>query len=223
MSNTKIAAAARRATLAGLLGAAATATVIGFAGAANAAPGTPSPNANHELGMYGNPAAAARYWQKQHDSDCAEMAVADVVGEITGHEPTEQQIDAVAENTPSAGLPGPIWHHGGVGTAMYDVPRLLAHYGIQSAVVNTSSSALEQDLAEGHKVLAFVNGGWLHNSPPDGHDPPTHMVVVIGIDTKNGVVHLNDSGAANGRDEQISIATFERAWSRSNNQAVVTK
>jgi hypothetical protein len=85
-------ATVRRVALAAVLAATAAATMLGLAGAAHAAPAD---------GMYGNPTAAARYWQRQHESDCAEMSVADVVGEISGYEPTEQQIDAVAENTPS--------------------------------------------------------------------------------------------------------------------------
>jgi hypothetical protein len=47
-----------------------------------------------------------------------------------------------------------------------------------------------------------------------------HFVVVIGIDTKAGVVHLNDSGSKVGRDEHVSIATFEAAWNTSDNFAV---
>ncbi len=48
-------------------------------------------------------------------------------------------------------------------------------------------------------------------------------MVVTGIDTKAGVVHLNDSGAKAGRDEVVSMATFEAAWATSNNFAVVTR
>jgi hypothetical protein len=51
--------------------------------------------------MYGDPAAAAPYWRLQSSSDCAEMAVADVVGQVTHHELTEQQILDVAANTPA--------------------------------------------------------------------------------------------------------------------------
>jgi hypothetical protein len=64
--STKFPAAVRRAGLAAVLGVAATATVVGFAGAAHAAPSPFVPNADHELGMYGHPAAAARYWVQTH-------------------------------------------------------------------------------------------------------------------------------------------------------------
>ena len=39
-----------------------------------------------------------------------------------------------------------------------------------------------------------------------------HAVVVTGVDTANGVVHLNDSGNPEGRDEQIPMALFVKAW-----------
>src|SRR5262249_58577109 len=38
--------------------------------------------------MHGDPAAAAPYWRyQQQDYDCGEMAVADVIGQITNREP----------------------------------------------------------------------------------------------------------------------------------------
>jgi hypothetical protein len=52
------------------------------------------------------------------------------------------------------------------------------------------------------------------NDKPSGTNPATtprktHFVVVIGIDTKARVVHLNDSGIKHGRDEQVALAAFE--------------
>jgi hypothetical protein len=212
--STKIAAAARRAGLATVLGAGAAATVVGFAGTAHAAPAD---------GMYGDPGAAAPYWRPQHDNDCAEMAAADVIGEITGQEPAEEQITALAKSIPSGYGPGPIWNPPG-GTDYRNLPALLAHYGIQSRVVHTGTSALEQDLAQGRKVIVVLNGETIWNTP-GRRDWADHFVVVTGIDTTAGVVHLNDSGTPQGRDEQVSIATFEQAWATngSGNAAVVTQ
>jgi len=48
-------------------------------------------------------------------------------------------------------------------------------------------------------------------------------VVVTGIDTNAGVVHLNDSGVKAGRNEQVSLATFQQAWGTSSNFAIITK
>lgn len=207
----------RKFTATALLAAAAATTMVGFAGTAQAAPAA---TANHGIGMYGNPAAAASYWRLQHASDCGEMAVADVVGQITGHEPTERQITSVAENIPSGYGPGPMYHPPG-GTDYRNVPTLLAHYGIQSTSVNTHISGLEQDLAHNRKVIVTLNAETIWNKPGK-RSYPDHFVVVTGIDTRAGVVHLNDSGIASGRDERISTATFEHAWQTGNNEAAVT-
>ena len=66
--------ASRTAGLATLIGAAS----IGLAASVSADP---------DGQMYGNPAAAAPYWRYQHGQDCGLMAVADVVGQVTGREP----------------------------------------------------------------------------------------------------------------------------------------
>jgi hypothetical protein len=98
-SRTGLATAARIIGLATVLSAAAGPAVV-LAGAAHAAGG----------GMHGDPVAAAPYWRhQQQDYDCAEMAVADVVGQITGHEPTEGEVTAAAGNIPSVSHPGPIY------------------------------------------------------------------------------------------------------------------
>ncbi|UGT93513.1 hypothetical protein LTS72_09800 [Mycobacterium ostraviense] len=61
-------------------------------------------------GMYGDPVAAARSWQPQSlEDNCGLVSVADVVGQITGHAPTEQEMIALAESTPSQTNPGPIY------------------------------------------------------------------------------------------------------------------
>ena len=220
MTNTKIAAAARRAGLAGLLSAAAAATVVGFAGAAHAAPAA-GPQGDPAGKMYGDPAAAAPYWWKQHASDCGEMAVADVVGEMTGREPTEQQVTALAENTPSTAGPRPIWKPPG-NTDIGDLPVLLWHYWIRADNIQTNTNALERDLGENRKIIVILNAETIWNQVAKP-DTANHFVVVTGIDTKAGVVHLNDSGIKTGRDEQVPIATFERAWAPNHNSAIVTK
>lgn len=70
----------------------------------------PSSDTATASGLYGDPAAANIYWQPQtRKDDCALLAVADVVGELTGQEPTEQQMLTLAEGTPSEIRPGPIY------------------------------------------------------------------------------------------------------------------
>lgn len=46
--------------------------------------------------------------------------------------------------------------------------------------------------------------------------------MVTGVDTDNGIVHLNDSGGDDGADEQVSISTFNASWATSGNEMVVT-
>jgi hypothetical protein len=77
--------------------------------------------------MHGDPAAAARYWgHQQQDYDCGEMAVADLVGQITGRLPSEDEITSAAGKIPSVSHSGPIYKPSGR-TSNHDLPVLLAH------------------------------------------------------------------------------------------------
>jgi hypothetical protein len=61
-------------------------------------------------GVFGDPTAVAKYWRQQSlEDNCGLMSVADVVGEITGNQPTEQQMITLAQNTPSGTNPEPIY------------------------------------------------------------------------------------------------------------------
>jgi hypothetical protein len=181
----------------------------------------PVPGARHQAGMYGDPAAAAPYWREQHTSDCGEMAVADVVGQITGHQPTEQQITALAEKTPSTAGPGPIWKPPGT-TDIRDLPVLLWHYGIGSDNIQTNTNDLTHKLGEGRKAIVILNAETIWNRPGKPKYA-NHFVVVTGFDSRSGVVHLNDSAINTGRDEQVPIAIFEQAWAPNYNSAIVTR
>ena len=70
-------------------------------------------------------------------------------------------------------------------------------------------------------MIVGLNDKTIWNEPGN-RTQENHFVVVTGIDTKAGVVHLNDSGIKAGRDEQVPLATFEKAWATSDNFAVVT-
>jgi hypothetical protein len=172
--------------------------------------------------MYGNPQAAAPYWHYQIGEDCGLMAVADVVGQVTGKEPTQVGIELRGVFTRSES------HHGGVyrfdGTSPQDMVLLLSKYGVQSQLTTGNTlQGMEQDLAAGRKVIAAINAETIWNYP-QGQGQRTnadHAVVVTGVDTRNNVVHLNDSGTANGRDEQIPLTTFTQAWATGNNLLIV--
>lgn len=229
MTNFKIGTAARRCGRAGLLAAATATAVVGFAGVAHAAPDVTAPNANPGVTMYGNPTEAAQWWRHQHLEDCGPMSAADVVGQMTGTEPSEAAIWAAAVTMHSTVHSGPV--SVGLGIAPEDLPKLLAHYGVKATITDsktqdqtglaTGLAALEQYLAQGHAVIAGVNAETIWGMPGDT-TKPDHALVVTGIDTQAGVVHLNDSGIATGRDEQVPIATFEQAWATSNDTLVVT-
>jgi hypothetical protein len=174
--------------------------------------------------MYGDPAAAAPYWRYQIGEDCGLMAVADVVGQVTGREPTQIGIELRGVFTRSEVHRGAIYRFDG--TSPEDMVVLLQKYGVQSQLTTGNTmQALEHYLAGGHKVIAAVNAETIWRYPP-GQGQRTnadHAVVVTGVDTRAEIVHLNDSGTPNGRDEQIPMATFTQAWATGNNLLIVTQ
>jgi len=211
------------------------AVALGAAAPANASSGK----------MYGDPVAAAKYWQEQQYDDCVLMASADVIGEITGVAPTEEAIIAKAEATPSTVGPGPIYTKpanpddpdSGEGTSMQDVPRLLSQYKIKAVITDkddaaesgipTGMTALEHALGGDHKVIVSVNAELIWHEPVEdkdkkGNPEANHAVVVTGVDTAHDVVHLNDSGSSEGRDAQVPMRLFVRAWDASDDEMVVT-
>jgi hypothetical protein len=211
------------------------ALALGLAGPADAAAG----------GLYGDPASAAQWWRYQSYDDCAIMSAADVIGQVTGKEPSEDAIITMAQSTPSSDHPGSIYikpidakhPNSGQGTATWDLPALLERYDVKAVASDRAHSAatgvpagmegLERLLRSGHKVIVSVNGELIWGEPvenKDEHGNPRsdHAVVVTGVDTVNNVVHLNDSGTKTGRDEQIPMALFLKAWNTSNQRVVAT-
>lgn len=181
-----------------------------------------------QSGVYGDPAAAAPYWQAQSlEDNCGAMSVADIVGQLTGNRPSEAQILMVAEQTPSEMNPGTkIYKPDTGGISAGDLPVLFKHYGIKSVNSDTSGpdatglNALEQYLGAGRKVIAFVNYAIIEDSS-DQRTAADHFVVVTGVDTGKNVVHLNDP-AADEANTKISIPAFMKAWDTSNDSIVVT-
>lgn len=232
----KIAAVARTALLALLTIAAAGSLALGLAGPAEASAGGI---------VYGDPTAAAKWWRLQKYDDCAIMATADVVGQMTGSEPSEHAIIEVAQSTPSTRHPGSIYiqpanpqdPNSGNGTNRLDLPTLLAHYGVGSKTTDddeaarngiaTGMDALKHYLGSGHAVIVSLNAEMIWGEPIESKDDAgnpvsDHAVVVTGVDTRKGVVHLNDSGNEMGRDEQIPLDLFARAWATSHHFLLYT-
>jgi Peptidase_C39 like family len=186
--------------------------------------------------MYGDPAAVAKFWRAQSlEDNCGLMSVADVVGEITGNQPTEQQMVTLAQNTPSGTNPGPIYasssdpSHAGAngGVEMADLVVLLDHFGVKSVMAwtgghpeQTGMPALQQDLRDNHKIIAWVNSAVIWNTS-DQRTKADHYLVVTGIDTTKDIVHLNDPGTDHA-DEQVPTSTFLTAWKPGEDSVVVT-
>ena len=216
----------------------AAAAALGLASAVAHAASTSHPHSlTHPTATYGNPAAAAPYWRQQSFDDCALMAAADVIGELTGRQPSEQEIIAVAQRLGSRVHPGPIYSTG-YGTDPGDIPALLAQYGIYGVAtsqddaaatgLDSGMEALEHYLAGGHKVIAGVNAELIWGLPVQtkdnrGNPMSDHAVVVTGVDLATGKVHLNDSANPNGADETVSIELFTTAWATGHDQLVVTR
>jgi hypothetical protein len=192
--------------------------LAGITGAGSASVALVAPAMAEPAGMFGDPAKGAQYWaQQSFGNNCVLMSVAGVVGQVTGQMPSEQQIIEVAQNTPSVAEHGKTVYTDteGDGVDTRDVGVLLAHYGIhattsEDAKGEAALGALETALGSRHAVMIAVSSAtiWEGHHPKDGD----HEVVVIGVDATNGVAHLNDSGADDGRDEQVPIATFMSAW-----------
>jgi hypothetical protein len=247
MVSTGIATVARTASAAVLAAAAALGLATGIAmgpamDTAEAAPHPPNPP-NSWGTLYGLPEAAAPFWRYQtYDDDCVPMAVADVVGQLTGNRPSELAIIEVAHSTPSTVHSGPIYtkpgkREHGDGTSFNDEPVLLAHYGIHAVStskqkaektgVPTGMEALEQALAKGRKVIAGVNAELIWREPvtdktKDGKPESNHAVVVTGVDTARSLVHLNDTGSKKGGDEKVPLDIFVSSWDSSGDQMTVT-
>jgi hypothetical protein len=174
--------------------------------------------------MYGDPQAAAPYWRYQHQQDCGLMAVADVIGQLNGREPSQIGMELRGIFTKSESHRGDVYHFDG--TSPQDMVLLLQKHGIASNLTTGNSmGTLEQDLAGGHKVIAALNAETIWNYPSGNGDrtTPDHAVVVTGVDTGANVVHVNDSGTPDGRNEQIPMATFSQAWTTSDDLLIVTQ
>ena len=115
---------------------------------------------------------------------------------------------------------GAVWHPGEY-TSNGDLRTLLAGYGIGSDDGPRSLQDVQQALEDGQKVIAGLNDETIWNTPGE-RTKENHFVVVTGIDSADGVVHLNDSGIDTGRDEQVPVAEFEQAWATSHNFTVIT-
>lgn len=216
---------------------------VSLVGAALVVGGLPGTAWAEDDGLLGDPAAAAQYWGRQSSDDCALMAVADVVGELTGVKPSEGDVIALAVATPSSkegappvytpapdpNSPVPPAARRNQLPVIRDLPVLLAHYGVPAVLTDdmiatnggppTGITGLQDALRAGRKVIISLNGETIWDLPGDRsiHD---HDVVVTGLDTAAGIAHLNDS-AASAPDSQIPIGVLDTAWRTSDHSMVL--
>jgi hypothetical protein len=197
----------------------------------------PNASADEGDGLAGDPTNASQYWAPQSlADDCSLMSVTDVVGQLTGNKPSEEDVINLASSLPSASHPGPIYTppspenpDSGQGTWIADLPILLSHYGLGSIYTNdilaaegglpTGIPALVEDLNAGKKIIVSVNWQTLWDHPGD-RTKHNHAVVVTGVDASNGIVLLNDS-AFQGPNEQVAVETFDNSWRTSARGMVV--
>jgi hypothetical protein len=157
-----------------------------------------------------------------------ETSILDVVGQETGHEPSEASITTLAENTPSTvdfnpatGDPDPAYDPS-TGIDLHDVPEILEHYGVTANYVDqttpTASGAsgtgidiLEQDLAAGDKIIAGVSG--------PGTTTADDAVVITGADPASGIVYVSDHGS----EQAVPISEFQPAWDAAGDAMVVVE
>ncbi len=175
--------------------------------------------------MSGDPREGEQFYQSQwvmpagadRDYGCGPTSVAMVVDEMTGGHVSGLSVLDWAH---SQGL----WNDG---TGAPQIVDMLHHYGVSSELHgNGTINQLENDLKQGKMVICAVNTQMA--ATPDATTAqiqqaglPTsvdHVLVVTGIDSKTGMVYLNDPGVPHGGAEELTIAQFERAWGATNTQ-----
>jgi hypothetical protein len=206
-------------------------------GTPSAAPSTPAVIPTVGPGVFGDPGPGVKFWRAQSKEDnCGLMAVSFIVGEVTGNQPGEQEMITLAQNTPSGINPGTMIYaasndpsHAGSngGVSVEDLPILLSHFGITSAMTygdQTSMQVLQDYLGAGRKIIAHVNSTIIGDQTGNSTDQRTkadHFVEITAIDTNKQIVHLNDSGADH-PDEQVPVAAFASAWQTGQDTIVAT-
>ncbi|MGA8015676.1 MAG: C39 family peptidase [Candidatus Dormiibacterota bacterium] len=196
---------------------------------------------SQSAGCYGDPDWAAQFWVPQtREDDCTLMSSADVIGQVSGQEPNEGQIVGTAQQRGLYGATGggPITAPATSGDA---IVQLLKGYGVSSSYQLDQQLNQQQDLDQmvralgsGEAVIALVNATpiWQETVGYPSTQAAGHAVTVTGVDTATGYVFLNDSGlnpqtdpalGDTGREEQVSLSTFEQAWSASDDSMVVTR
>jgi hypothetical protein len=176
--------------------------------------------------------ANAKWWLRQTYENCTLMAGAMAVRQVLEvPAPSEAVMVQLAKDTDSVYSPGSKMYlneNTGEGIANDDMVELITsefgvtvvttHYGKTRADGQRALSALGAALAEGKAAMVGLNAPtiWsaadLPNSGTPSYTASNHMLVVIRVDAKAGMVYLNDSGPKEGGGMKVPLGAFMSAW-----------
>jgi hypothetical protein len=209
-----------------------TSSVAGFSAAAM---GLAGPASATSVTAYGDPETSADNWQIQTlDDSCVLMSIASVVGDLTGELPSEREMVRLAGRIPSVVHEGPIYTRTDdvSGTMMPDALTLLDHYGITAGItdqerefesgIETGMGTLKWYLGSGSGIIVSLNSNIVWDTEGD-REWANHAVAVTGVDSKRGIVHINDSAYDGGANKEVPFEVFEKAWRTSDYRMIVTE
>jgi hypothetical protein len=185
-------------------------------------------------GLIGNPAAKEIYFVYQGNTNrCVLMATAMVIGQLRGIDnmPTEEQITDEATTTPSTVTPGTMIYDPVKDTYVKyaDALALLENHGITATSTQFSKGQgtaamdhVKAALTTGESVIVTVNAyiAW-GRAAPSGADSADHAITVLGVDTVNDIVYVNDSAfLTKGQGMAVKLDVFMSAWAASDFQTI---
>ncbi len=170
-------------------------------------------------GVYGNPTLNKQYYVGMQDYYAAPLStVAMAYGQLTGAAPDLPAFITAALNTESVAYPGYKIYRGSDAkwfvrwTDSYellqdkDVRITSKSYSQQTKAINALAAGLQDPTKV---IIAAING------PVDGvTGAGEKTVIVIGLDTTQNVVTINDPTQAGGQGLQMSLEDFTDQWSK---------
>ena len=211
---------------------------------------TPSAAAVAPVGIHGNPEANKQYLHQQGQCPtCVLMAVASVVGQLTGTIPGKEEIIMRATTTPSDTTKGEmIYQPGGTGdngkhygASYVDAVKLLDSYGIDAVesqyTKNQGQRALRElnaALDDHASVIVSIHAQSLYNglsrrflgrdlTPQEpGFKSGNHAISVTGVDENRQLVFVNDSNLPTGA-YPIPLDLFLDVWKTSAYTTVIAR
>ncbi|SBS76061.1 conserved exported hypothetical protein [uncultured Mycobacterium sp.] len=200
----------------------------------NRQPEQPDIPADDTPGLIGNPADKEVYFVPQGDTNrCVLMSTAMVIGQLRGIDnmPTAQQITDEAATTPSTVKPGKMIYDPIKDTyvAYADALALLEAHGITATSTQfskgqgtTAVDNLKTALTAGESVIVTINANiaW-GRAAPGGAVTADHAITVLGIDTVNDIVYVNDSAfETKGQGMAVKLNVFMSAWAANDYQTI---